>query len=79
MLAYVAEQERKKNLQRQAEGIAVAIIEGVKFGKPRKEIDTTFIKVYQDWKAGLITGVAARKVLGLTHSTFCRRVNEYEG
>lgn len=39
LLSYVAEQERKKNRQRQAEGIEVAKNEGVKFGRPKKQID----------------------------------------
>jgi DNA invertase Pin-like site-specific DNA recombinase len=43
MLAYVAEQERKKNRQRQAEGIVVARSEGVTFGRPRLEIDEKFL------------------------------------
>uniref|UniRef100_UPI00403F52DB hypothetical protein n=1 Tax=Paenibacillus sp. FSL K6-3182 TaxID=2921495 RepID=UPI00403F52DB len=53
LLAYVAEQECKKNLERQAEGIAVAKSEGVKFGRPRKEIESNFIEVYQAWKASV--------------------------
>ncbi|OBZ15771.1 hypothetical protein [Bacillus sp. FJAT-26390] len=43
LLAYVAEQERKKNHIRQAEGIAVAKSEGDMFDLPRKEIDARFI------------------------------------
>lgn len=78
LLAYLAEQERKKNLERQADGIALAFSAGVKFGRPRKEIDSNFIRVYGEWKFGEITGVAAKKKLGVTHSTFYRRVNEYE-
>lgn len=36
LLAYVAEQERKKNRQRQAEGIEVARADGVTFGRPKQ-------------------------------------------
>lgn len=46
LLAYVAEQERKKNRQRQAEGIEVARADGVTFGRPRQEIDDKFIQAY---------------------------------
>lgn len=78
MLAYAAEQERKKNRQRQAEGIEVARANGIAFGRPRKQIDGLFIQVYKDWKAGQITATAAMLKTGLTKPTFYRRVKEYE-
>ncbi|WP_168123972.1 recombinase family protein [Paenibacillus sp. HB172176] len=78
MLAYVAEQERKKNGQRQAEGIEVARANGVSFGRPRLTIDQAFIKAYDDWKAGLITAAQAMRQAELKKATFYRRVKEYE-
>lgn len=78
MLAYVAEQERKKNRLRQAEGIEVAKADGVKFGRPKVEIDAAFVLVYDEWKNGSITATAAMKKLNMKHRTFYRRVNEYE-
>lgn len=36
LLSYVAEQERKKNRQRQAEGIEAAKVDGVTFGRPKQ-------------------------------------------
>lgn len=78
LLAYVAEQERKKNKQRQAEGIQVAKSDGVKFGRPKIEINDAFIEVYQDWKSGVITATLAMKQLGMKHRTFYRRLEEYE-
>lgn len=78
MLAYVAEQERKKNRQRQAEGIEVARASGVTFGRPRHHINETFIRAYDAWKAGQLTATAAMQLAGLTKSTFYRRVQEYE-
>ncbi|UUZ78802.1 recombinase family protein [Paenibacillus sp. P26] len=39
LLAYVAEQECKKNRRRQAEGIEVTRADGVIFGRPKQEID----------------------------------------
>lgn len=47
LLAYAAEQERKKSRSRQAEGIEVARIEGVVFGRPKHEIDTKFVEIYK--------------------------------
>jgi len=78
LLAYVAEQERKKNRQRQAEGIEIARGAGVTFGRPRKEISVLFIDLYKQWKGGQITATAAMKKLGMRRTTFYRRVKEYE-
>lgn len=78
MLAYVAEQDRKKNRQRQAEGIEIARIDGVKFGRPRLILNDEFIQAYNDWMAGQITATIAMKRSGLKKATFYRRVKEYE-
>ncbi|MGG1161079.1 DUF4158 domain-containing protein [Brevibacillus laterosporus] len=78
MLAYVAEQERKKNRQRQAEGIEVARADGVTFGRPKQKIDATFILAYQEWRDGRIKATEAMRRCGLTKPTFYRRVQEYE-
>lgn len=78
MLSYVAEQERKKTKQRQAEGIEVAQKKGVKFGRPKREISKEFIVVYEQWKNGAITAVQAMREVGMKPNTFYRRVNEYE-
>lgn len=78
LLSYVAEQERKKTKQRQAEGIEVALKNGVKFGRPKQEITDNFKKVYSDWKSGKITATNGMNQLKMKPNTFYRRVNEYE-
>ncbi|MDF2652923.1 MAG: recombinase [Paenibacillus sp.] len=78
LLAYVAEQERKKNRQRQAEGIEVARADGVTFGRPRQEIDGAFIQMYRQWKEGRMTAAEAMRRIGMSKPTFYRRVKEYE-
>lgn len=78
MLAYVAEQERKKNGQRQAEGIEAAKAIGVIFGRPRQNIDNNFLQVYYEWKKGLLTATATMKKMGLSKSTFYRRIKDCE-
>jgi len=78
LLAYVAEQERKKNRQRQAEGIEVARADGVTFGRPKQEIDDKFVQAYREWKAGALTATAAMQQIGMKKPTFYRRVKEYE-
>ncbi|MEK3721996.1 recombinase family protein [Paenibacillus sp. FSL H8-0034] len=79
LLSYVAEQERKKTKQRQAEGIVVALEKGVKFGRPKHEASEGFKGVYDEWKAGGVTAVAAMKKLDMKPNTFYRRVKEHEG
>jgi DNA invertase Pin-like site-specific DNA recombinase len=78
LLSYVAEQERKKTKQRQAEGIEVALNNGVKFGRPKKQITSEFKSVYEEWKAGAITAVEAMKRVDMKANTFYRRVSDYE-
>ncbi|MEC0167351.1 recombinase family protein [Paenibacillus graminis] len=78
LLAYVAEQERKKNRSRQAEGIEVARTEGVTFGRPKHKIDNRFIDVYEAWKSGEFTATEAMGRIGMKKPTFYRRVKEYE-
>jgi DNA invertase Pin-like site-specific DNA recombinase len=78
LLSYVAEQERKKSKQLQAEGIPVAKDSGVKFGRRKFEIDGNFIHVYNEWKSGLITATEGMRRIGLKPNTFYRRVKEYE-
>lgn len=74
LLAYVAEQERKKNRLRQAEGIEVARADGVTFGRPKQEIDDKFVQAYKEWKAGTLTATTAMKQIGMKKPTFYRRV-----
>lgn len=78
VLAYVADQERKKINQRQKEGIAAAHEKGVQFGRPKYEITPTFAKLYHEWKAGAVSSVSFMKQLGMKKNTFYRRVKEFE-
>ncbi|MBE6009029.1 MAG: recombinase family protein [Lachnospiraceae bacterium] len=70
ILSFVAENERRVIKERQAEGIAAAKKRGVKFGRPRKPLPENYSDVYQRWKSGQITAVAAAKELGMPRSTF---------
>ncbi|MGM0885168.1 MAG: recombinase family protein [Bacillota bacterium] len=78
MLVYVAEQERKKNRVRQAEGNEIARAEGVTFGRPRLEIDDKLVRSYWEWKAGKFTATETINKIGMKKPTFYRRVKEYE-
>lgn len=80
VIGAIAEFERQNILERQREGIAIAKREGKYKGRKRIEIDEdNFNEVYNEWKAGKITAVAASKLLGLSRGSFYNRVNEYEG
>lgn len=75
----IAELERERILQAQAEGIEEARKRGVYKGRKPIEIDMNkFKKVYDKWKNGDITAVKASKELGLNTRTFYRKVKQYE-
>lgn len=70
LLSYVAETERKNIKRRQADGIAVAHANGVKFGRPCATKPENWDEVIDLWEKGEITGVEAIKRTGLKRSTF---------
>ena len=78
MLSYIADQERDKIRQRQAEGIIIAKNKGIKFGRPKKEITPLFMEIYPDWKQKKITSKESMKILQMKPNTFYRRIKEYE-
>ena len=79
LLSYVAQTEREFIRQRQAEGIAAAKLQGVKFGRKPKVRTTTFYAVKERWLRKEISARNAAKEIGITHSTFLRWVNEVNG
>lgn len=79
LLSYVAQTEREFIRQRQAEGIAAAKLQGVKFGRKPKEKPPEYEVLKELWKAGEISARAAAKKLRITHSTFLRWVNAENG
>lgn len=78
LLSYVADQERKKILKRQKDGISEARKKGVKFGRKKIEISQAFIDAFKRWKSGEITAGRAMEQCGLKRNTFYRRVKDYE-
>lgn len=78
LLAYMAEKERVKIHTRQAEGIAIAKAQGKYTG--RKPIEPPDLDmVISKWKQGKLTAVTAMEQLGMSKSTFYRRVRELYG
>lgn len=78
ILSFVAENERTNIRQRQAEGIAAAKSRGVRFGRPSDPLPDNFHDVYQQWKAGKITGTAAAKKCCMPLSTFRYKAVVYQ-
>lgn len=79
VFAALSELEREQTLQRQKEGIAIAKEQGKYKGRqPIKINEIEFEKLYRQWKQGKITAVIFQKQLGLSASTFYRRVKNYE-
>ena len=75
----LAQLERSYILERQAEGIALAKAQGKYNGRPRIDVDESrFIEYYKDDQAGYLTGKGICKKLGISLSTFHRRVKDYE-
>ncbi|HHX7185393.1 recombinase family protein [Bacillus cereus group sp. BY128LC] len=86
LLSYVADQERKKIRQRQAEGIAVARSQGKHLGRPPFNLSTLSQKqlfiieeTYPKWKKREITSVKFMELLELKKNTFYKILKEYEG
>ena len=75
-MSYVAQIERENIRQRQAEGIAVAKLKGVAFGRPRKEIPEEFPDVARLWENNQISMREAARRLGTSHSMFAKWISQ---
>ena len=73
ILSYVAENEYRNIKQRQREGIMAAKANGVKFGRPRIEVNERFYTAAGRWIRGEATIDEAAREAGLSSSTFYRK------
>ena len=78
VLSFVAEQERKNILTRQAQGIKVAKEKGVKFGRPAFVLPDNFKDEYIKWKSGQQTAVQTMKNTNIPKATFYKIVKDYK-
>ncbi len=78
LLSYMAEKERVKIKQRQAEGIAAAKAKGRKLGRPGVEYPGNWKETYDKWKSGEITAVRAMEITQLKKNSFYNLVKRYE-
>ena len=77
LLAYVAETERKKNLERQRQGIESAKKAGVKFGRPLSIKDwELFDRTAYRWVRGEITAAEACRITGAKKTSFYKYIKE---
>ena len=77
ILSFVAQNEREAIRKRQAQGIAAAKANGVKFGRPVIGIPDNFGDVVRRWEKGEIKLAEADQICGMSTSTFYRRLREY--
>lgn len=75
LLSYVAQTEREFIRKRQAEGIAAAKQQGVKFGRKPMERPPEYSELKNLWEQGKISARSAAGQLGITHRTFLLWVN----
>lgn len=78
VLSFVAENERLNIRQRQAEGIAIAKANGVKFGRPPLPYPSNFQEVHRDWRKKKITLRQAADICGIPIGTFYGKARKLE-
>lgn len=77
VMASIAEEERVKNHQRQAEGIAVAKSNGVSFGRPKLIKPEGYEAVMQKVVLGELKAVEAMRELGLKKTSYYKLRSMY--
>lgn len=77
LLSFVAQTERDFIRQRQAEGIAAAKANGVKFGPPQKELPDNFNELCQAWLDRTQPTAEIIRRSGMSKSTFYRRMKDF--
>ena len=78
ILSFVAQNERENIRIRQAEGIAAAKANGMKFGRPELPLPENFDEMYQAWKNSKISLRKAAALCGMSASTFYYKVKRLE-
>ena len=78
VLSFVAENERTNIKQRQAEGIAAAKAQGIKFGRPPLPLPDNFYEVHKAWRSKKITLKQAAAACNMPVGTFYGKVRKFE-
>lgn len=77
VLSFVAQNERESIRIRQAEGIAAAKRNGVRFGHAPRPLPQNFPETYTLWANGVISTSEAAKRSGMARSTFRIRAESF--
>lgn len=78
MIGAIYEFERENILERQKEGILLAKLENKYKGRKPIPFPENWEFVYKKWKSRELTGVEAKRILHLKHSTFYKLLKIYE-
>ena len=78
VLSFVAENERTNIKQRQAEGIASAKAQGIKFGRPPLPLPDNFYEVHMAWRSKKITLKQAAEACNMPVGTFYGKARKFE-
>ena len=77
LLSFVAQNERENIRSRQAQGIAAAKIQGVRFGREPRPLPPDFPEIYTLWRENAISTSEAAKRSGMARSTFRNRAESF--
>ncbi len=78
VLSFVAENERQNIHARQQEGIRLAKLRGIKFGRPEKQYSEEFIRVMRAYRKKEISLSGALAVLNIGRSAFFKHLHRLE-
>ena len=78
LLSFVAENERENIRARQAEGIAIALANGVKFGRPRITLPQNFNDVAVAYLSHKIAYSEALRLTCMRPTTFYRYIKDFQ-
>ena len=78
VLSFVAENERTNIKQRQAEGIAAAKAQVIKFGRPPLPLPENFYEVHKAWRSKKITLKQAAEACNMPVGTFYGKARKFE-
>ena len=78
VLSFVAENEHTNIKQRQAEGIAAAKAQGIKFGRPPLPLPDNFYEVHKAWRSKKITLKQAAEACNMPVGTFYGKARKFE-
>ncbi|MBR5767597.1 MAG: recombinase family protein [Clostridia bacterium] len=78
ILSFVAQTERENIKNRQAQGIAAAKANGVKFGRPQSGLPANFPEIIRKWDDNQLTTEEVLGICKISEATFYRRRKELQ-